>query len=84
MAGSGRVPEGDLLRSGRPGAQKTAESEFLFRCYSNPYFGLGVARSSEVTRRATSGPMQRPPAALPVQPGGEIPRRTSLKTLYCN
>jgi hypothetical protein len=36
MAGSGRVPEGDLLRSGRPGAQKTAESEFLFRCYSNP------------------------------------------------
>jgi hypothetical protein len=36
MAVSGRAPEGDLLCSGRPGAQKTAESEFLFRCYSDP------------------------------------------------
>jgi hypothetical protein len=31
-----------------------------------------------------TGPMQRRTPALPVQPGGEIPRSTSLKTLYCN
>ncbi len=36
MAGNGRAPEGDLPSSGRPAAQKTAESEFLFRCYSDP------------------------------------------------
>ena len=28
--------EDNLLHSGRPGARKTAESDFLFRCYSHP------------------------------------------------
>ena len=53
----------------------------VFGC--RPHDG-GAARTRPASANLhTSGPMQRRTAALPVQPGGEIPRRTSLKTPYC-
>ena len=33
--------EGHSLHSGRPGAPKPAESEFLFRCYPDPKLAQG-------------------------------------------
>jgi uncharacterized protein YbaA (DUF1428 family) len=64
--GTGGAAEGHSLHSGRPGAPKPAESEFLFRCYPDPVYG-GFSTLIDKGSRAGAGYADGFVAAVPVE-----------------